>query len=84
MNERDFIYWLKGFLELSRSSETAEPLTLDSSQVASIEKHLNLVLEKPNYVSVGVGGYMNLTQAQGTAGSGSLVDPIGGKVTITC
>lgn len=37
MTSRDFIYWLQGYLELSR-----EP-SLDGEQVELIRRHLNLV-----------------------------------------
>lgn len=40
MNERDFTYWLKGFLELSDSKE------LNEKQVTIIRNHLDLVFEK--------------------------------------
>ena len=40
MNDRDFIYWLQGFLEI------ADPNTLTAKQVQIIKDHLSLVLEK--------------------------------------
>lgn len=40
MTERDFIYWLNGFLEL------ANPNTLNSTQVQIIKDHINLVMKK--------------------------------------
>ena len=40
MNERDFIYWLQGFLELSGASE------LNSDQVKIIKDHIDLVMVK--------------------------------------
>jgi hypothetical protein len=40
MTERDFIYWLNGFFELSN------PSTLDEKQVQIIKEHLALVLQK--------------------------------------
>lgn len=45
MTERDFVYWLNGYLELS----TVE--TLNEEQVKCIKDHLKLVLKKktPEY-----------------------------------
>ena len=40
MTERDFIYWLNGFFELSN------PSTLDEKQVQIIKEHLAFVLNK--------------------------------------
>lgn len=40
MNERDFIYWLNGFLELSGAT------TLDERQVQEIRNHISLVMQK--------------------------------------
>lgn len=40
MTERDFIYWLNGFLELSGATE------LDEKQVKCIKDHLKLVMKK--------------------------------------
>lgn len=46
MTERDFIYWLNGFLELSGAK------ALDERQVQIIKDHLKLVLKKetPSYL----------------------------------
>jgi len=44
MTERDFVYWLQGFLELNREAENPTALTLDASQVKCIQRHLSLVL----------------------------------------
>lgn len=46
MNERDFVYWLQGFLELNDESDKTESLTLDAKQVSCIKEHLNLVMTK--------------------------------------
>ena len=46
MNERDFVYWLQGFLELNEESDKTESLTLDAKQVSCIKEHLNLVMTK--------------------------------------
>lgn len=45
MNERDFAYWLQGFLEIS------ETTTLNEKQVQMIKDHLALVFKKetPSY-----------------------------------
>jgi hypothetical protein len=40
MNERDFVYWLNGYLELT--GETS----LSPAQVQIVKDHLNLVLDK--------------------------------------
>lgn len=40
MNERDFIYWLQGYLELSNASE------LTAEQVQIVKDHIKLVMEK--------------------------------------
>lgn len=37
MNERDFLYWLQGYLELTDSD------TLSAEQVAMIKRHIALV-----------------------------------------
>lgn len=40
MNERDFIYWLQGFLEISNTNKLTE------NQVKMIKEHIALVLHK--------------------------------------
>lgn len=40
MEQRDFIYWLNGFFELSKAT------TLDETQVEIIKDHLSLVMDK--------------------------------------
>ena len=40
MNERDFIYWLNGFLELSDAKE------LNEKQVIILREHIALVMTK--------------------------------------
>ena len=40
MSERDFIYWLSGFLESSKLN------TLDEDQTKTIKEHLALVVTK--------------------------------------
>lgn len=40
MNERDFLYWLQGFLELSGQE------SLSKEQVQVIREHISLVLSK--------------------------------------
>ena len=40
MNERDFVYWLQGFFEISREK------SLDESQTKIIKEHLALVFMK--------------------------------------
>lgn len=47
MNERDFLYWLNGFLELSGS------VTLNEKQVRIIKEHIALVMTKVTPSSVG-------------------------------
>lgn len=46
MNERDFIYWLQGFLELTNET------TLDEKQINQIKEHIKLVLTKKTPVSL--------------------------------
>jgi hypothetical protein len=48
MNERDFVYWLNGFLELSGSP------VMDAEQLAVVREHLALVLRKKTVSSVAV------------------------------
>lgn len=45
MNERDFVFWLQGFLEISQAKQ------LDEKQTQIVRDHLALVLDKrtPNY-----------------------------------
>lgn len=43
MTSRDFCYWLQGYLEISNSKP--KDLTLDAAQVATVQKHLNLVFK---------------------------------------
>lgn len=40
MQERDFCYWLKGFMEIQN------PTTLDKDQIQIIQDHLDLVFDK--------------------------------------
>lgn len=40
MTERDFIYWLNGFLELSKVE------SLNKEQLDEIKKHISLVITK--------------------------------------
>ena len=40
MNEKEFVYWLQGFFELSGAEQ------LDQTQVKMIKEHLQLVFEK--------------------------------------
>lgn len=46
MNERDFVYWLQGFFELTESKE------LTPDQVKVIREHLSLVLKKDTKYTV--------------------------------
>ena len=48
MTERDFVYWLQGYMELSGSGE------LTKEQVQIIKDHIKLVLEKktPEYTGI--------------------------------
>jgi hypothetical protein len=46
MNERDFCYWLKGYLELTYQQH------LTSEQVSVIKEHLDLVFDKKTKLSV--------------------------------
>ena len=48
MTERDFCYWLQGFIELSGNNLSG----LSATQVKQISDHLNLVFNKvtPNVV----------------------------------
>ena len=47
MTERDFVYWLQGFLEVSQAS------TMNEQQVQIVKDHLALVLTKvtPTYAT---------------------------------
>jgi len=47
MQERDFIYWLQGFLELSGAT------TLNEEQVKVIKEHIALVMTKVTPSTVG-------------------------------
>lgn len=40
MTERDFVYWLQGYLEISNSNE------LSPEQIQIIKDHIKLVLDK--------------------------------------
>lgn len=40
MSERDFVYWLQGYFELSNTKQ------LDEAQINMIKQHLDLVLNK--------------------------------------
>lgn len=53
MTDRDFVYWLNGFIELSN------PVTLTEEQVKIIKQHLHLVFEKvtKDFMTVGYSGY---------------------------
>lgn len=44
MNPENFVYWLKGYFEVSQHSDG--PKTLNEKQVEEIQNHLNLVLTK--------------------------------------
>ena len=46
MNERDFCYWLQGFIELNGIE------TLSETQVQIIQEHLNLVLNKTTFTTL--------------------------------
>lgn len=48
MSERDFVYWLQGYLEVSDASE------LNKEQLQIIKDHLALVIEKitPEYSGI--------------------------------
>jgi hypothetical protein len=48
VNERDFVYWLNGFLELSGVT------SMDPEQLAVVREHLALVLRKKTVTSVAV------------------------------
>lgn len=48
MSERDFIYWLNGFLE------NGEPKTLNEEQLKTIRDHLKLVAVKVTPNNYGV------------------------------
>lgn len=48
MNERDFVYWLNGFLELSGAA------AMDEEQVRVVREHLALVLRKKTPSTVAV------------------------------
>jgi hypothetical protein len=53
MTERDFIYWLNGFLESGINNE------LNEAQVKTIKDHLRMVTDKltpDNYTSVELSG----------------------------
>jgi hypothetical protein len=44
MTSRDFAYWLQGYLEIT-SAHTEKVATLSEAQVATIQKHLNMVFK---------------------------------------
>jgi hypothetical protein len=48
MNERDFIYWLSGFLESSNLT------SLNENQVKTIKDHLDLVVKKVTPFNYGI------------------------------
>lgn len=51
MNERDFCYWLKGYLELTYERQ----LTLE--QLSVIKEHLDLVFNKKTTLMITPDGY---------------------------
>lgn len=70
MTERDFIYWLQGFLELSNAS------SMTPEQIKMIKDHLALVMNKatpfypdpgqfPNYQSTGTPYPISTIQLKG-------------------
>jgi len=46
MNERDFCYWLKGYLELTYDSH------LTKEQLSVIKEHLDLVFDKKTTIAI--------------------------------
>jgi hypothetical protein len=48
MTERDFCYWLQGFIELNGVE------TLSEKQVKIIQEHLHLVLNKVTFTTLSV------------------------------
>ena len=44
MSPENFVYWLKGYFEVSQHSDS--PKTLNEKQVEEIQNHLNLALTK--------------------------------------
>lgn len=46
MNERDFLYWLQGFLELSGQE------SLSKEQVQVIREHIGLVMQKQTKLQI--------------------------------
>ena len=50
MNERDFVFWLKGFFEM------ANPVSLGDAHTLMIKKHLDLVFKKvtPEWKDLGI------------------------------
>ena len=44
MSPENFVYWLKGYFEVSQHSDS--PKTLNEKQVEEIQNHLNLALSK--------------------------------------
>ena len=64
MTERDFVYWLQGFLEVTN------PETITAEQIQIIKNHIKLVLTNPapsHGVPVGTGGtgFLSLTEGKG-------------------
>lgn len=47
MTERDFCYWLRGFIEISKVQDNVDvaPLTLNAKQIEMIDKHLDYVFD---------------------------------------
>ena len=45
MNERDFIYWIQGYLELLSAADISEQ-SLNEAQINIIREHIALVLTK--------------------------------------
>jgi hypothetical protein len=72
MTERDFVYWLNGFLELSDTKD------LNEKQVKTIKEHLSLVLTK---VTNNPDGTITVTNG---SGDNIVLDPNTKKLELYC
>lgn len=67
MQDRDFIYWLQGYLELSEAN-----IGLTLRQVEIIKDHIALVMKKETPPRQQLDFYERLRQSQGVAQGGAV------------